>query len=73
MLQARAVGLFGCLDLVDGNGAELQPLSGPTNPAAATAVGGSATATDIASAGFEANFEEAFQQSGAEIEIATFK
>ena len=34
-----AVGLFGCLDLVDGNGAELQPLSGPTNPAAATAVG----------------------------------
>ena len=36
---ARAVGLFGCLDLVDGNGAELQPLSGPTNPAAATAVG----------------------------------
>jgi adenosylmethionine-8-amino-7-oxononanoate aminotransferase len=39
VLQARAVGLFGCLDLVDGNGAELQPLSGPTNPAAATAVG----------------------------------
>ena len=39
VLQARAVGLFGCLDLVDGNGAELQPLSGPTNPAAATAIG----------------------------------
>lgn len=31
--QARALGLFGCLDLVDAKGAYIQPLHGPSPPA----------------------------------------
>jgi len=33
---ARAVGLFGCLDLQDTSGAYMQPFAGPPHPAAAT-------------------------------------
>ena len=31
--QARAVGLFGCLDLADARGGAIQPLQGPSPPA----------------------------------------
>lgn len=31
--QGRAVGLFGCLDLVDASGQLIQPLQGPSPPA----------------------------------------